>query len=247
MKASLTEKGKDVASFTITMTPEDWKDALRGGKPSQEAVERKIRICCRQALTELGLEASEQFEIDCGAFTEEGLTAIVKASYLPLQEVTGYKGVEVKGLTGKDARQQMLDAALHAAAAASGLSAPRHLVDSELERLLAEVQHQMHYESLATGSTNFFLQKELEDRVDELRAQAEEQVKTSLLLKGVIRAEKLEAAQEELEAEARRIAQEQGMSLEMVKDFLGEDLHMIREDLLVRKAQDFILDHAVIL
>lgn len=247
MRASLTEKGKDTAVFTITMAPEDWKDVPGDGKPSQEAVERKIRICCRQALAELGLEASERFEIDCGAFTEEGLTAVVKASYVPFQEVTGYKGVEVRGLTGKDARQRMLDAALEAAVDRSGLSAPQHLVDNEFDRLLAGLQHRLHYEALAAGSANFFIQKELEESAERLQEQAVRQVKTDLLLKGVIRQEKLEASEEELEAEARRIAREQEMPLELVKEFLGGDLSMIRSDLLVRKAQDFILDHAVIL
>jgi len=49
-----------------------------------------------------------------------------------------------------------------------------------------------------------------------------------------------------LEEEAKAIAIRQKVQIEMVKDFLGEDLELLKDDLLVRKAIDYVHANAVI-
>ena len=52
--------------------------------------------------------------------------------------------------------------------------------------------------------------------------------------------EEKEVTQEELEEEARAISIRQQMPIEVVRDFFGEDLGPLKDDLLVRKAIDSI-------
>jgi len=66
------------------------------------------------------------------------------------------------------------------------------------------------------------------------------------VLKEIIAAENLEVSKEELEEEAKALSVRHQMPVEMVKDFLGEDLELLKDDLLVRKAIDFVQAHAVI-
>jgi trigger factor len=71
-------------------------------------------------------------------------------------------------------------------------------------------------------------------------------LKTEIILRGIIDAERFEVTMDELETAAQDIADREKITLEMVKDFLGENLEALRNDLLIRKALDFIYDNAVI-
>ena len=72
---------------------------------------------------------------------------------------------------------------------------------------------------------------------------AEFQVRSDLLLEEVIKAEKLEAAAEELDAYAEKVANSVGAKVEQIRQYFGEE--MIKFELLKEKAQDLIFNSAV--
>lgn len=68
------------------------------------------------------------------------------------------------------------------------------------------------------------------------------QIKSELALEAVAEAEKLEVSDEEMEAEIKKLAEQYNMEVEQIKEALSEaDL---RHDLLVEKANDFVLANA---
>lgn len=138
------------------------------------------------------------------------------------------------------------DALLEAVLKSHDVEVPQNLVDDEVRMMALELSHRLRYESLASGRYAGFTQAEMAGRMEEFREEAFKLVKTRLVLKRIIEAEHLEVTREELEEEAKAISIRQQMPIEMVKDFFGEDLGPLREDLLVRKAIDFINANAVI-
>ncbi len=72
---------------------------------------------------------------------------------------------------------------------------------------------------------------------------AEFQVRSDLLLEAVIKAEELEASEEELAAYAEKVAGSVGAPVEQVKQYFGEE--MLKNELLKEKAQNLIFDSAV--
>ena len=73
---------------------------------------------------------------------------------------------------------------------------------------------------------------------------AEFQVRTNLLLEAVIKAEELDASEEEVAAYAEKVAGSVGAPVEQVKQYFGEQ--MLRIELLKEKAQDLIFGSAVV-
>ena len=73
---------------------------------------------------------------------------------------------------------------------------------------------------------------------------AEFQVRTDLLLEAVIKAEELDASEEEVAAYAEKVAGSVGAPVEQVKQYFGEQ--MLRTELLKEKAQDLIFGSAVV-
>jgi len=154
------------------------------------------------------------------------------------------KGVEVeqarKAPSPRNAEMRIEDALLEAFLKTHDVEVPQNLVDDEVRMMVLELNHRLRYESLASGRYTGFTQAEIASRMEEFREEAFKLVKTRLVLKRIIEAEHLEVTQEELEEEARAISIRQQMPIEVVRDFFGEDLGPLKDDLLVRKAIDSI-------
>lgn len=128
------------------------------------------------------------------------------------------------------------DALLHRVLEANDVEVPQALVDEEVTIMVLELNHRMKYEGLATGTYISLNEDERAERLETFRTAAFKLVKTRLVLRRIIEAEKLDVTEQELEEEVIAVSQRQHMPAEMVKAFLGEDLAALRDDLLVRKA-----------
>lgn len=165
-------------------------------------------------------------------------------------EVKNYKGVEVERVknepSAKNAEMRLKDAIIDKVLEANDIEVPQDLVDNEVTMMVIEHNHKKKYESMASGGYFDFMQDDMADRMEKFREEAFKLVKTRMVLKGIIKAENFEVTKEELEEEAKAISVRQQIPIEMVKDFLGEDLESLKDDLLVRKAIDFVYANAVI-
>lgn len=136
----------------------------------------------------------------------------------------------------QNAERRIEDATLERVLEAKDVEVPQNLVDDEVRMMVLEFNHRMKYESLASNRDIGFTQDEMAARMEEFREEAFRLVKTRLVLRRIIESEHLEVTKEELEEEAKAISIRQQTPIEMVKSFLGDDLELLRDDLLVRKA-----------
>lgn len=81
-----------------------------------------------------------------------------------------------------------------------------------------------------------------EDLQKQFAADAENRVKTSLVLEAIVEAEKIEPSQDDIDAEIKDLAQQYGMKEEDVSKALSTD--MLSHDIAVRKAVDLVRDSA---
>jgi|GEM_PF-926335 len=144
-----------------------------------------------------------------------------------------------------DAEMRLKEAAVNKIVEANDIEVPKDLVDEEAEMMLCELTHKMKYDSMASGGYFGFMQDDMAALKESVREEAFRQVKTRLVIQGIIEAENFAVSKEELEEEAKAISDRQRVPIGMVKDFLGEDLEPLKKDLLVRKAIDFIYASAV--
>lgn len=169
---------------------------------------------------------------------------------MPVAAAKGDKGIggnEVDTApSAKKAETQHQDAIFDKILEVYDIQVPQSLVDDEVTRMLLELNYRMKYESMASGNFPGFTQEELADQVEQIKVDAFKQVKTRLVLKEIIKAENFEVSREELEEEAKAISLRQNVPIEMVRDFLGDDLETLKNDLLVRKAIEFVTVNTVI-
>ena len=81
--------------------------------------------------------------------------------------------------------------------------------------------------------------------VEQVKPQAEERVRSRLVLEAVAKAEKLEATEEDYEEELKTIAEVYQMEADKVKELMRERYkRSIMQDLAVRKAAEFVTENA---
>ena len=169
---------------------------------------------------------------------------------MPMIAVKNYKGVEMERVknapSAKKAEMQMVDAIIDKILEANDIEVPQDLVNNEVTMMVTRLKHKVKYESMSFGGYFEFTQEDMADCIEEFREEAFKLVKTKLVLGGIIEAENFEVSKEELEEEAKVISDRQQISIKMVKDFLGEDLESLKDDLLVKKAIHFVYANAVI-
>ena len=93
--------------------------------------------------------------------------------------------------------RQMQDAALAKVVEANEVEIPSVMIEDEIDRMIQELDQQLRYQGLSVDQYVEFVGKDAKAFRDELRPDAERQVKTRMLLNGIAEAEKIEVSQEE--------------------------------------------------
>lgn len=142
---------------------------------------------------------------------------------------------------------QMKDKAIEKLVASNEVEVPAVMVEDEMSRMAQELDQQLRYQGMSLGQYLEFVGKDMAAFRDELRPDAERQVKTRLLLMGIVEAEKIEVSAEELEEEIKVMAIQYNTNADEIKKMLGfENLAFLQKDIQIKKAIEFIYDNAVI-
>ncbi|MBQ2846287.1 MAG: trigger factor, partial [Firmicutes bacterium] len=142
---------------------------------------------------------------------------------------------------------QMKDAALLKVVEANDIDVPAIMIEDEMDRMAQELDQQLRYQGMSLAQYMEFTGKTMDDFRTELRPDAERQVKTRIILTGIVEAEKIEVSAEELEEEIKVMAVQYQMTAEKVKELIGEEnLVYLKKDIQIKKAIDFIFDNAVV-
>ncbi len=121
---------------------------------------------------------------------------------------------------------------------------PECMFDNEAENMFHDYENRLMQQGISmemylqySGMTKAKMQ-------EELRPQAERQVKATLALEAIAKAEKFELTDEEVNAEYQRVADSYQIDVEKAKEVIPEDV--IRKDVLAKKAVDLIKENAQI-
>ena len=119
---------------------------------------------------------------------------------------------------------------------------PDCMFDQKVDEMVQDYAYRLQMQGL---DLNTYLQY-LGQTVDEFKAQFEEgakkQVKVSLALEAIVEAEKIEASEDEINAEVDKLAEQYGMEAEQIKAAVPAD--QLASDIKTRKAVDLIVESA---
>ena len=136
------------------------------------------------------------------------------------------------------------DAVIKAVCENVKVDVPSGMIETETENMLKDVETRLSYQGLKLDQYLQMIGKTREDMLKEYEPQAIESIKSRLMLEAVIKAEKIEATEDEIEAKMKEMAKNYGK--ENDEEFMKNEnvANYIKEGIKAEKAVEFLVKNA---
>lgn len=169
------------------------------------------------------------------------------SEYDTLEELKKANRERLEAYAKAGSESQMKDAALGKVVEANEVDVPGTMVEDEMDRMCQELDQQLRYQGMSLEQYLQFTGKDMAAFRNELRPDAERQVKTRIILMGIVEAEGIKVSQEEMEEELKVMAAQYQTTADKLKEMIGvENLTFLMKDLQLKKAIELIFENAVI-
>ena len=214
----------DEVEVNVTF-PEKYQAADLAGKPAMFKV-KVHEVKCKE-LPEL----NDEFAQDVSEFdTLEEYKADVK-KHLEVE-----KENEAKKTKEDEAIQKIIDK--------STMEIPEAMIETQCENMVNEFAQRLAQSGLSMEQYMQFSGLTLDKLKEQVRPEAETRIKSSLVLEQIAKDEKIEIADEELDAEIEKMAAQYGMEADKLKEYIGDnEKESMKRDLAVTKAVDLIMEN----
>ncbi|MEW4414021.1 trigger factor [Clostridium sp. AN503] len=127
----------------------------------------------------------------------------------------------------------------------ASMDIPEPMIDLQVRNMIEDYAHRMQSQGISLEQYMQFTGSTMEQMQEQMRPQAERRIRTRLVLEAVVAAEGLEASEEAVEAEIRKMSESYKMEPEKIREIVGEEgLKQMKEDLAVQEAVDFLVAEA---
>ncbi|MCD8068058.1 MAG: trigger factor [Lachnospiraceae bacterium] len=207
--------------------PEDYQaEDLAGADAVFRCTVKQIRV---KELPDLDDEfASEVSEFD----TMEEYRADVKKQLLEKREAEVKRAKE--------------NAVVDAVTANAEMEIPEPMVEYQQRQIVNEFSQRLESQGLSMEQYLQYTDSTMSVMMDQVKPQAEQRIRQSLVLEAVAAAEQIEATEEEYKEELERMSKEYGMEVEAIETALGEaGEKQVKGDLAINKVVQFLVENAV--
>ena len=142
-----------------------------------------------------------------------------------------------KAEEGKRAQE---DEAIAAIVEKSEMDIPEAMIQTQCEDMVNEFAQRLAQSGLTMEQYMQFSGQTVDKLMEQVRPEAETRIKTSLVLEAIVKAEGIEATEEDVNAEIEKMAAMYGMPVEQVKEYVGADEGLKRQ-IAITKAVDYIM------
>ena len=144
-----------------------------------------------------------------------------------------------------EAKAKKEDEAVKAVIEDSEMELPEAMIETQQRQIVNDFAQRLQMQGLSMEQYLQYTGSSVEKMMEQVKPQAEERIKSRLVLEAVAAAEKLEATDEEFEAELKKMADQYKMEIEKIKGMISEkEQKQIRDDLAVQKAADFVVENS---
>ena len=127
----------------------------------------------------------------------------------------------------------------------ASMDIPEPMIETETRNMLNDYAYRMQSQGLAFDQYLKYTGMTAEQFQEQLKPQAEQRIRTRLVMEAVVKAENIEPDDEAVEREINNMAANYKMEADQVKAQLGETgLKQLKEDLAVQEAIDFVVAEA---
>lgn len=120
---------------------------------------------------------------------------------------------------------------------------PECMFEQRTDEMIQDYAYRLQMQGIDLNTYLSYLGQDMDSFKASFRSGAENQVKASIALEAIVKAEGIEATEEEIEAEVAKLAEQYSMEAEQVKAAVSAE--QLASDIKTRKAVELIVDSAV--
>ena len=159
-----------------------------------------------------------------------------------------YKADIKKNLEEKKAQEAEADKeskVIEAIVNDSEMDIPEKMIEAQSQQMVEEFAQNIAMQGISFDQYMQFTGTTVDQLTEQVKPQAEARVQSSLVLEAIVKAEKIEASDEEFDEEIKRMAERYQMEADKVNELLSDDdKKNIRADICARKAAKLIVEKA---
>lgn len=122
---------------------------------------------------------------------------------------------------------------------------PEAMVESELEQMMREFEQRLQGQGMNLENYFQFSGQTEDDLKEQMKEDAAKRVKTNLTLEAILEAEDIKVEDEDVDKEVEEMASLYNMEKEQIIGLLGGNADVLKEDLKMKKAINFLVDNSV--
>ena len=146
----------------------------------------------------------------------------------------------------KQAEQTRRDQAVSRAAKAAEIEIPQPMLETRCTEAVENFGRQLQMQGMNLQQYMQYTGSNPESMREQLKPQTELQIRNELVLEEVAKVENLEVTEEDIEKEFEEMAKMYGMEIDKIKEMIPEgERDSMKKELAMRKAIDFLAEHAV--
>ena len=145
----------------------------------------------------------------------------------------------------KRAKYELEDEAIKTVCQKAKLEIPSGMIETETDNMVNEMEARLSYQGMSLEQYLGYIGKDMDSFRKEYEPQAQEAVKTRLVLEAIVKAENIEAGEEEVNAKIEEMAKQYGKEAEELKkndQFVSYVKDSIKSEAVIK----FIIDNAKI-
>lgn len=127
----------------------------------------------------------------------------------------------------------------------SEIDLPEPMIMFQQEKILDEFEMQLRYQGLNLEQYYTITKQTREDMLSQVKPEAERRIRTSLIIEEVVKAEGIEASEDEVNEKISKMAEQYQLDVEKFKELAGEkEIEAIKMDVAMEKAVKLIAESA---
>ena len=142
-------------------------------------------------------------------------------------------------------KREKEDALLEKAVENASMEIPDAMIESQAEDMVNEFGERLQMQGLKLEQYLQYTGMTMPQLIEQNKAQAVKRIQGRLVLEAIAKAEGLEATEEDVEAELKKVAESYGMEVEKIREYYGEEgIKDLKQNLATQKALELLYNNA---
>lgn len=121
---------------------------------------------------------------------------------------------------------------------------PEAMIETELDQMMREFEQRLQMQGMTLENYFQFSGQSEDELKEQMKNDAEMRVKTNLTLEAILEEEEIEVTEEDIDQELEEMASLYNMEKDQILGMLGGNADVLKEDLKIKKAINFIVEES---